>query len=129
MKLKRIAVRFPNDDVDALDQLRARYADESRRRLSRASVVRVLVHLALRGADDRSATQTLQGAHRALTLRSIPAGSMPKACPTVAALEAYRLVREAPESEEDASPTEDLERWLDRALTAKTLDEALYPAS
>ncbi len=129
MKLQRIAVRFPSDDVDAVDQLRARYADESRRRLSRASVVRVLLHLALRGADNRSATETLEGAHHALTLRSIPAASMPKSRPTEAALEGYWLAREAPESEDDAAPTEDLERWLDRVLTAKTLDEALDPPS
>ena len=66
MKLARVVVRFAGADRAALDRLRARYFDETHRGLSRASVVRVLVHRALNAADARSAADVIEEPERTL---------------------------------------------------------------
>jgi hypothetical protein len=53
-------VRFPEDEKDALDRLRARYFDETKQRISRAAIVRILLRRALAGADERKAVDVLR---------------------------------------------------------------------
>jgi hypothetical protein len=59
MTLKRVVFRFPPEQTEALDRLRERYFDETRVRLSRASVARVLMGKALEGVDRRKASEVL----------------------------------------------------------------------
>jgi hypothetical protein len=71
LRYARVVVRFPIDERDALDRLRDRYFDDTGRGLSRASVVRVLVHRALDGADAQKAADVLGEPERTLAPRSV----------------------------------------------------------
>ncbi len=82
MKLARVVVRFPVGEREGLDRLRTRYFEESGRGLSRASIVRVLVHRALDGIEDRSAADVLGALDRSLVPRSVAVRcGLPKAPP------------------------------------------------
>jgi hypothetical protein len=59
MTLKRVVLRFPSGQTEALDRLRERYFDETKIRLSRASVARVLMEKALADVDRRKAREVL----------------------------------------------------------------------
>jgi hypothetical protein len=63
MSMTRIVVRMPPDERDALDRLRDRYYDTTRRRISRAALVRVMVRMGLVGADARDSPESLPEAH------------------------------------------------------------------
>jgi hypothetical protein len=59
MALKRVVLRFPPSEIEALDGLKERYFQETTVRLSRASVARVLMGEALAAAAHRRATEVL----------------------------------------------------------------------
>jgi hypothetical protein len=56
MKLKRTVIRFPSPEREGLDRLRARYFAETKRRVSRAAVVRILVRRGLADAEGKEAS-------------------------------------------------------------------------
>lgn len=59
MRHTRVVVRFAVVDREALDRLRKRYFEETKRGISRAAVVRTLVSMGLTGADLRNAAEVL----------------------------------------------------------------------
>jgi hypothetical protein len=73
MKLPRVVVRLPGDDKEALDRLRDRYFDETRRGISRAAVVRAILRRVLAGAGERRASEVLREPEvAAASLRAAP---------------------------------------------------------
>lgn len=75
MKIRflRTVVRFPKQDKEAIDRLRSRYFDETKRGLSRAALVRILVHRGLREADSQRATEIIDArAIARASARNIP---------------------------------------------------------
>ncbi len=59
MRHTRVVVRFAVGDREALDRLRRRYFEETKRGISRAAIVRTLVSMGLTGADFRTAAEVL----------------------------------------------------------------------
>jgi hypothetical protein len=73
MRLARVVVRLAEGDKEAIDRLRDRYFAETRQGLSRAAVLRAVVHRLLANADEQKATEVLRAPEvAASTIRACP---------------------------------------------------------